>query len=347
MEHPPIRIGIVGCGGLTQAVHIPCLVAEESFRVVAVCDLREEAAKRAAARLPGSRAYTDSTRLLDEALDAVLICAPPAVHEAMTLAALERGLHVFLEKPPSMTAAGARRLVEAAAGKAQRAMVGLMWRHAPAHRMAKELSQRPEFGQVLTFYGRYVCPGPGMRMDWGLDRSDDAQMVRFFMLDHIVHLADATRFFMGDVARIQAVRSRTESESYALAVNLTFASGLVGSWTLAFRAAAFDGMITLVGDGPATVQVRNWQQLEYVSPQPPIGPGGYSGHPAFHWDGGIGFADGIMRPGYREEWRAFGLSIREGAECRAGVEDAWQAMRIVEALTESLRTGGAVEISAV
>jgi predicted dehydrogenase len=42
METAPIRLGIVGCGGLTQTVHIPCVASLEAFRVVAVCDLREE-----------------------------------------------------------------------------------------------------------------------------------------------------------------------------------------------------------------------------------------------------------------------------------------------------------------
>src|SRR3954453_22157979 len=117
METRPIRLGMVGCGGLTPSGHIPCVAALETDPVVAVCDLREEAARRAAARFPGSRVYTDAARLLEEELDAVFVCAPPAVHEAVTLAALERGRHVFLEKPPSMSAAGARRLVDAAAGK--------------------------------------------------------------------------------------------------------------------------------------------------------------------------------------------------------------------------------------
>jgi predicted dehydrogenase len=185
-----------------------------------------------------------------------------------------------------------------------------------------------------------------MRMDWGLDRQDDAQMVRFFTLDHIVHLADATRFFMGDVAAVHAIRSRTSGESYAFAVNLTFTSGVVGGWTLGFRAPAFDAMVYLLGDGPAAVQVRNWQQLEYTPPQPPIGQGGYQDHPRFQWDGGFGYADGIARPGYREEWQAFAQAIQEGGECHANVEDAWQAMRVIEALTESLRTGGPVPLQA-
>src|SRR5436305_5516423 len=102
METRPIRLGIVGCGGLTQSVHIPCVASLEAFRVTAVCDVREEAARRAAARMPGSRVYTEAERLLEEEeVDAVFVCAPPAVHEAVTLAALARGRHVFLEKPPS------------------------------------------------------------------------------------------------------------------------------------------------------------------------------------------------------------------------------------------------------
>src|SRR5260370_20285811 len=106
METAPIRLGIVGCGGLTQTVHIPCVASLEAFRVVAVCDVREEAARRAAARPPRSRVFADAGRLLEEEVDAVLVCAPPAVHEAVTLGALARGRHLFLEKPPRLTAAG-------------------------------------------------------------------------------------------------------------------------------------------------------------------------------------------------------------------------------------------------
>jgi predicted dehydrogenase len=346
MQSTPIRLGIVGCGGLTQFIHIPCIASLDAFRVVAVCDLREEAAERAAARLPGSQVSADAERLLEEELDAVLVCAPPAVHESVTLAALKCGRHVFLEKPPSMTVAGARRLVDAAAGKPQRTMVGTMYRHAPAHRMAKEISERAEFGPLLTFHGRYVGPGPGMRMDWGMDRNDDAQMVRFFTLDHVIHLADATRYFMGDVASVHAIRSRTQEESYAFAVNLSFTSGLVGCWTLGFRAVAFDTLIYLLGNGPASVQVRNWQQLEYAPPQAPVGQG-FHGYPRIHWDGGINYAEGVMRPGYREEWQAFARAIQEGTECHANVEDAWQAMRIVEAMNRSLSEERSVALDEV
>src|SRR5260370_35911836 len=91
MAEEPIRLGIVGCGGLTQSVHIPCVASLEAFRVVAVCDLREEAAQRAAARLPGSRADTEATRLLEEPLDAELVCPPRATHEEVTLAVWRRG----------------------------------------------------------------------------------------------------------------------------------------------------------------------------------------------------------------------------------------------------------------
>ncbi len=96
-----------------------------------------------------------------------------------------------------------------------------------------------------------------------------------------------------------------------------------------------------------SAQVRNWQQLEYVPPQPPLGRGGYQDHPRFAWDGGFGYADGVMRPGYREEWQAFARAIQEGSECHANVEDAWQAMRIIEALNESLCEGKPVSLGAV
>jgi predicted dehydrogenase len=92
------------------------------------------------------------------------------------------------------------------------------------------------------------------------------------------------------------------------------------------------------------VQVRNWQTIEYMPPRALIGRGGYADHPAVTWDSGIGYQDGIGRPGYREEIELFARAIREGSACHANLEDAWKAMMVIDAIERSLREGGTIAV---
>jgi predicted dehydrogenase len=338
-----IRVGCIGCGGHAVAYLQPCLAISESFELAAVCDLDGAKAEQSARRYGWQRWYSNwHTMLEQEQLDAVVVCAPPAVHEEAGLAILQRGLHLFSEKPTSMTAAGAKRLADAAANTSRVHMVGLMWRHMPAHRMAGECMQRSEFGRPLLFQGRYFAPGHGIRRDWGLT---DDQEQRYFLLDHAIHIIDCMHALMGKVASVHAVALPDRSGAQAMQVTLTFTSGALGTLTMAHRTPVFDALVLVLGDGPAHVQVRNWHTLEYMPPKPAIGRGGYADHPALVWNSGIGYMEGLGRPGYREELELFAQAIREGGKGHADLEDAWQAMLVIDAIEESLRQGSGVTLA--
>ncbi len=340
-----VRVGIVGCGGLPQGVLLPCLALIPELELVATCDLVEEKAK-ALAQQYGAPIWTmDWVELVEmDGLDAIMVAAPPAVHEEVGVAALRKGLHLFLEKPPSMTAEGARHLVKAAEGTGLKTLLGTVQRHTPACRMMKEISQRPEFGAPLLYQARYCCPGPGMRMDWGMDRNSEAEMMRFFLLDHIIHHIDLARFFMGEIAKVSAIRSEGLQDRYNFAASLRFANGVAGNMSCCFRAPSFDNHAVLYGDGPAAVEVRNWTRLEYRPRKAPVGKGGYDDSPKVIWDGGIGFEGGAIRPGYREELALWARAILEGVECHATVEDGWRDMLALEAMMESLTCGTKSEV---
>ncbi|MBM3215574.1 Gfo/Idh/MocA family oxidoreductase, partial [Candidatus Poribacteria bacterium] len=345
-ERKRLRVAMIGCGGLARGVLLPALTLVDELRLVATCDLRRDAAVDAADRFRAERAYTDYSELLAaEDLDGVLMAAPPAIHTEAGIVALERGLHVYTEKPPSMTAAGAKRFRDAARGTTAKVLMGTVQRHCPVNRMAKEIISRPGFGEPIVYQARYLCPGPGMRMDWGLDRDSDADMFRFFLLDHIIHHLDLTRFFMGDIAAVSAMRSQTNSEQYAGVIQYRFGSGIVGSQTIAFRSPVFENRTLIAGDGPAWVETHNWSKLTYSIPDLPVGTGGYNDGRIITWDGGIGYQNGVIRPGYREEITAWARAILDGTECRADLDDGYREMLLIDAIIESLRTGGEVTLA--
>ena len=106
----PIRVGLVGGGGIAGA-HIGGYRAHErEIRVVAVADVVEETARRRAGEL-GARAFTDVGRLLAEAdVAAVDICLPHHLHADTIVAAAAAGKHILCEKPLCLTAAEAERV---------------------------------------------------------------------------------------------------------------------------------------------------------------------------------------------------------------------------------------------
>ena len=97
--------------------------------------------------------------LQDEALDAVVLAVPAALHYALACQALERGKHVYVEKPMTLNAADAQRLVELAAARDRVLMVGHLLEYHPAVQMLRRLVQSGELGDIYYVYSQRVNLG--------------------------------------------------------------------------------------------------------------------------------------------------------------------------------------------
>jgi predicted dehydrogenase len=127
-----LRVGVIGCGLIAQTQHLPNLAAlPELFELSAVCDLDPYRAKRCAERFSIRRAHRDTTDLLDEGLDAVVI-ATSGDHAGLLAGATGRGLGVLVEKPLCLDVATGTALRAQLAGAGHRVMVGYMRRYDPA-----------------------------------------------------------------------------------------------------------------------------------------------------------------------------------------------------------------------
>ncbi len=124
MSTSQFRVGIIGGGGIAQAVHIPGWKALPGVEIAAVADIDRATAKKAAEMAGAPRVFTDYRDLLKLDLDAVDVCTPNRVHTPVVLAALARGLHVLCEKPLAVTTAEVRRLGELADKKRRILMTG-------------------------------------------------------------------------------------------------------------------------------------------------------------------------------------------------------------------------------
>jgi len=163
-----LRIGVVGGGLVAQAMHLHFLAhMSDRFELVALAD-PSAAVRDALKRLYDLEAiYPDHEQLLDgTTLDALVICSPAQTHAAATLAALERGLHVFVEKPMCITLADADGIVEAQRETGKVVQVGYMKRFDRA--WERMLEGMPESAESLRYirvvvhdpeFGPYFGPG--------------------------------------------------------------------------------------------------------------------------------------------------------------------------------------------
>ncbi len=172
-----IGIGIIGWGFMgkthTHALRsIPLFYPNIDFqpKLVGVCSRTVSKAEEAKELFGFEFATGDYRELLRrDDIDVVSICTPNAQHEQMIVDALRAGKHVYIDKPLTVDAASARRILDAAKGAKGQVQVVLNNRFLPSTMRAKELVEEGKIGDVLSFNCRYLHSGsidPNRPMGW-------------------------------------------------------------------------------------------------------------------------------------------------------------------------------------
>jgi predicted dehydrogenase len=145
----PVRMALVGAGRWGKN-HLHTLLASEEVELVAVCE-SDELALAAAAHLAPEAIHARSLGELDlRQLDALVVATPTRTHAAVATAALERGLHVLLEKPVCSRPNEVSAVLEAARRSDRTLMLGCQMLHHPAHRALVALAPALEPHTVTT-----------------------------------------------------------------------------------------------------------------------------------------------------------------------------------------------------
>ncbi|ELY73451.1 oxidoreductase domain-containing protein [Natronobacterium gregoryi SP2] len=140
-------------------------LAELGADIVAGADLVPEHRRQFAERFGAEPYETHEELVVDDAVDAIVVATPNRFHEPITVAALEAGRHVLVEKPLAHTLESAERIVEAARRSDAVCMVGFHNRHVASTAMFDEHRMRGQFGDLTHVEANYVrrrgVPGPG------------------------------------------------------------------------------------------------------------------------------------------------------------------------------------------
>jgi predicted dehydrogenase len=153
-----IRIGIVGCGEVTQIMHWPSLFQlADQFEVTALCDVSLLVLEELGRLWNINNLATNHRELVTrEDVDAVLIANPNAFHAEVVLDAIAASKHVLVEKPMCVTDREASQIIAAQKNSNVVVQVGYMRRYAPAFLEACEVIQKMgeiKFARVRDFIG--------------------------------------------------------------------------------------------------------------------------------------------------------------------------------------------------
>jgi predicted dehydrogenase len=268
-----LNVGLLGCGRVCAAFHLPALASLAGARVVAIAEPDESRRRQAARRVPGAAVFDDYRDLLARAeLDAVVITLPNPLHAPAALASFARGLHAYVEKPLALDAREGATVIDAWRRSGAVAMIGYNYRFEPQYLEARRLLEQGRLGRLVLMQGLFTTPGHRMP-DWKRARAAGGGA----LLDLVVHHVDLAHWLCGEAPEavtIDPASRRTEDDTvivqlrFPSGVRVQLAAALGASETHRFEIVGEEGMLTvepfqadalrIAGPTLANVRLKRW-----------------------------------------------------------------------------------------
>lgn len=202
---------VIGAGGIADRRTIPALLKDGENQLVAVMD-RTATTARTIGEKYGVAYFTNEEEMLKNTdCDAVYIGTPVACHVKQAMTALQYGKHVFMEKPVSLTAKSAQKLLNAFKKAGKQLTIGYMMKYHNLHEKAKEIVLNGEIGQVNDVRAQFSCWYPDIAGAWRQKKSLGGGGA---IMDLGVHCIELIEFVLGEeIGKVKSFYS-TRTFSY-------------------------------------------------------------------------------------------------------------------------------------
>lgn len=323
-----VRTALIGCGGFSQFRIQDAVEASECFDVKTCYDPAAETARAAARRFGARVCDSFEEAALADGVEAVILVTPNHVHREQTVAALEAGRHVFVEKPMANTVAECKAMIQAAEKADRVLMVGHVTRRFPAMRAMAEAVRAGRLGRIIGAEANF-SHGGGKELPPNVWRADAAKCPGLPLNVIGVHLVDVLNMVLGRPRKVAAFHRR------------------------AVVPTNDDCTATLVAyDDPVTATVTSHYSTPQVHEVRIIGVEGVA---EVHRGGSEFVIRGPKGQGERtpftrsksiqEEFEVFARAIREGTPVETDGRCGLMAVAIIEASVLSAREGRFIDIS--
>jgi predicted dehydrogenase len=338
-----MRIGVAGAG-LIGRRHIELIEASPDCSLAGIADPSSEAKALAEARnipwYPGLRELLERGKP-----DGVIVASPNAIHLAMAMDCIERGVPALVEKPVTDTVASAQRLTTAVQRSGVPVLVGHHRRHNPMIKAVREAIASGQIGQLTAVVGLWLLKKPDDYFEVAWRREPGGGP----LLLNLVHDIDNLRFIAGEIAEVQALTSnkvRGFAVEDTAALLLKFQGGAIGTVTISDATPS-----------PWSWELSSGENADYPKQDQPCylfaGTRGSLAIPTMElwsYPGQDGWYAPLVRADVSvtaidplvEQLRHFLAVIARRELPLISVEDAMATLAVVEAVREAARTGASV-----
>jgi myo-inositol 2-dehydrogenase/D-chiro-inositol 1-dehydrogenase len=333
-------LGVIGLGRI-GSFHTETLSGLDGIDGLVITDERGDVAEAVAAK-HGARYVATVDELLSSGVDGVVVAAATPAHAELTLAAVERGIPTFCEKPIASTAAESARVAEVVLKSGVPVQVGYQRRFDAAFAAAKHAVDDGSLGTLHTVRSTTMDPAPPP-MDYikgsgGIFR--DCAVHDFDVLNWITGQRAVEVYATGTVQGDPLFAEYDDVDTAAVIVK--FEGGALGLVSAArYNARGYDCRLEVHGFDDSVA--AGWDQgVPLLNTDPGFAsPDDYPQGPAHHF-----FMDRFTEA-FRTELTAF-VEVTKGAAIPgATVADAVEVAWLAEAASESLRRGAPVTIAEV
>jgi predicted dehydrogenase len=194
----PLKVGIIGMGKM-GGIRAEVVQASPLMKLKAIADVRPETLSDY-----DVAEFTDPYQLLEQDLDAVFVCTYNHVAPDIVVAGLNRGLHIFCEKPPGTSVADVQKMIDASNINPDcKVKFGFNHRYHYSVMEAKSMIESGRYGKIISMRGVYGKTG-GIQFEnnW---RSDRTKAGGGILLDQGIHMLDLFRYYAGDFNEIKSM----------------------------------------------------------------------------------------------------------------------------------------------
>ncbi|MBW4660911.1 MAG: Gfo/Idh/MocA family oxidoreductase [Drouetiella hepatica Uher 2000/2452] len=323
-----VRFGLIGAGGIAQA-YAQAFETSTTAQLVAVADVRTEAAKAMAEKAKCQSFDSYQSMLEGAQLDAVIVCTPPSTHPEICVHLLERKIHVLCEKPMSITAKSAREMKAAADEHGVILTMASKFRFAEDVVKAKSIVASGILGDIVLFENAFTAR-VDMSTRWNSNAAISGGGV---LIDNGTHSVDIMRYFLGPIAEVQVVEGRRIqglSVEDTVRIFVKSMSGVVGNIDLSWSInKELDYYIRIYGS-QGTISV-GWKESKYRQAT------------SQDW---IVFGNGYNKvQSFRSQIDNFAKAIRNQESLVITAEDGVASVEVIEAAYAALKQNNWVPIA--
>lgn len=271
-----VNVGLIGLGKMGLS-HFSIINAHPDVKVVGVCDASSYLLD-ILGKYTGVATYPAIDKMLDAAdVDAAIISTPSKFHAPMVRNCLERGIHVFCEKPFCLDPADSRELADLARAKNLVTQVGYHNRHVGTFAEVKRILDLGVLGRVThalgEAYGPVVLKPKGTSWRSRKDEGGGA------LYDYAAHPADLLTWYFGRPNTISGTvmdrvfSAETEDEVFT---TLTWPSGISGQLSVNWSDESQRKMTTRISIWGTNGKVAvDRQEIQVYLRDPAVAPTGY------------------------------------------------------------------------